>query len=110
MKLLTRTKNDHDVNIPELLDSKGVSDYDLYNEKYITHGRAFEMWRYEYKGKNYFLMKHLHSPHQLFFIGLEEDEVFIAEDFDYYLKHGEFKTEWSLEELFEIDKKSGSKH
>ena len=104
MELLSRTRNDHDVNIPELLDRKGISDYNLHEEKYITHGRAFECWRYEYKGRNHFLMKHLHSPHQLFFIGLEENEVFMIEDFDYFLEHGVFKDDWSFDEMMEIEK------
>lgn len=110
MELLSRTRNDYDAKVSNLLESKGISNYHLYVEKHITHGRAFECWWYEHKSKNHFLLKHLNSPHQLFFIGLEENEVFMLEDFDYFLEHGEFKDDWSLDEMMEIEKKIGSKY
>lgn len=101
MKLLKRTSNEHDVKVAALLKENKVEDFYLTEEKYITCGRAFEIWQYQHKYKNHFLIKHLYRPHHLFFIQLEECEVFWPKDFDYYLDHGEFKNEWSLEEVLE---------
>ncbi|MCA9765433.1 MAG: hypothetical protein KC455_03340 [Carnobacterium sp.] len=91
MQLLARIKSEKDTYIPSLFKTKEVSNFHLAESKYIAGGRAFEFWWYEYKGTFNILAKHLFRPHYLYFILIEENEVFTCSCFDYYLRNGTFK-------------------
>lgn len=105
MKLLSKIHSKQNIHIASLLTRKGVTEYFLYEENYVTHSRAFEVWWYEYRGKNHFLFKHRYHPYYLFFIQLDENEIFTLKDFDYYLDYGTFKKGgvWQLEDIAKED-------
>ena len=89
MKLIAKKENKYDVDVAALFKKKNIN-HTMLEPKYIANDRAFELWWYSLNDKNHILAKHLFTPHYLFYILIEEHEVFEPADFDYYMKHGEF--------------------
>lgn len=89
MKLIAKKENKYDVDVAALFKKKNIN-HTMLEPKYIANDRAFELWWYSLNDKNHILAKHLFSPYYLFYILIEDHEVFGPLDFDYFMKNGEF--------------------
>lgn len=88
MKLIQKGDWKKELSISDLLERKGCDEFFLLKQQMTIAGRHYELWWYNYKGKNHILAKQLGYPFRLYFFLLEEGDLFAADDFRKYMEEG----------------------
>ena len=79
------------LDIADLLERKGCSEFTLLDDTFSFRGELFEIWWYVYGGNNHILTKSKRCPTRLYFFLLEPGDLFAVDNFRSYLETGKLK-------------------